>query len=185
MIDEILTDIEGGMDKAIEAFKRDLGKVRTGRANLAMLDNVKVDYYGTPTPIAQVASVNIADARLLTIKPWEKNLLPEIEKAIRKSDLGLNPVTDSDLIRLPIPALTEERRKDLVKVIKKITEEAKVKVRGVRRDANDRVKSLEKSKEISEDESKSAQKDIQGVTDKFIKKVDEISANKEKETLEI
>ncbi|MBT8493771.1 MAG: ribosome recycling factor, partial [Deltaproteobacteria bacterium] len=122
MIDDIANDAEDGMKKAIDAFKRELSKIRTGRANLSLLDGVKVEYYGTPTPLNQVASLNVADARLITVKPWEKNLIPQIEKAIRSSDLGLNPVTDADLIRLPIPPLTQERRKELVKVIKKMTE---------------------------------------------------------------
>ncbi len=185
MTDEAKEVAQEGMTKCIEAFKRELAKVRTGRANLSMLDGVKVDYYGTPTPISQVASCNVAEARLITIKPWEKNLLADIEKAIIKSDLGLNPVVDSDLIRLPIPALTEERRKELVKIIKKMTEEARVKVRGARRDANEMIKSAEKAKEISEDDSKKGQKVIQDVTDKFIAQVDALGEAKEKETLEL
>ena len=144
MVDEILEECEDGMKKAIEAFKRDLSRVRTGRANLSMLDGIKVDYYGTPTPVNQVASLNVADARLITIKPWEKNMIPVIEKAIRSSDLGLNPVADSELVRLPIPPLTQERRKELVKQIKKMTEDARVAVRAARRDANDMLKDAEK-----------------------------------------
>ena len=185
MVDEVLSESEDGMKKAIEAFKRELGKVRTGRANLSLLDGVKVEYYGTPTPLNQVATLNIADARLITVKPWEKNLLPIIEKAIRASDLGLNPVTDSELIRLPIPPLTQERRKELVKLIKRMTEDARVAVRAARRDGNDLLKDAEKEKEISEDDSKLGQKKIQELTDLYITSVEEISANKEKETLEI
>jgi len=185
VVDEVLSETEDGMKKAVEAFKRELGRVRTGRANLALLDGVKVEYYGTPTPLNQVATLNIADARLITVKPWEKNLLPIIEKAIRVSDLGLNPVVDSELIRLPIPPLTQERRKDLVKLIKKMTEDGRVAVRAARRDGNDLLKEAEKDKEISEDDSKHGQKKIQELTDQYIAKVDEISANKEKEILEI
>ena len=185
MIDDIAKDAEEGMERAIEAFKRELTKVRTGRANLSLLDGVKVDYYGTPTPLNQVASLNVADARMITIKPWEKNLLPDIEKAIRASDLGLNPVTDSDLVRLPIPPLTQERRKELVKLIKKMTEEARIKVRGARRDANEMIKSAEKDKEISEDDSKSGQKRIQDLTDKYVKVCDELGEKKEAETMEV
>lgn len=185
MVDEVLADVEDGMKKAIEAFKRELAKVRTGRANLSLLDGVKVEYYGTPTPLNQVATLTIADARLITVKPWEKNLIPVIEKAIRVSDLGLNPIADSELIRLPIPALTQERRRDLVKMIKKMTEDARVAVRAARRDGNDMLKDAEKDKEISEDDSKLGYKKIQESTDKYVAIVDEISANKETELLEI
>lgn len=185
MIDDIAQDAEDGMKKAIEAFKRDLSKIRTGRANLSLLDGVKIEYYGTPTPLNQVASLNVADARLITVKPWEKNLLPQIEKAIRQSDLGLNPITDADLIRLPIPPLTQERRKDLVKQIKKMTEEARVKIRGARRDANDLLKSAEKDKEISEDDSKQGHKMIQELTDSYVKSADGIGEKKEEETMEV
>lgn len=185
MIDGILSDTEEGMTKAIERFKSELAKVRTGRANLSLLDNVKIDYYGTPTPLNQVASLNVADARLITIKPWEKPMLALIEKAIRSSDLGLNPVTDSELVRLPIPPLTQERRKDLAKVIKKMTEEARVAVRSGRRDANDMIKDAEKEKELSEDEAKAGQKRIQDLTDKYVAVVDDIGAKKEAEILEV
>ncbi len=185
MIDGILSDAEEGMTKAIERFKSELAKVRTGRANLSLLDNVKIDYYGTPTPLNQVASLNVADARLITIKPWEKPMLALIEKAIRSSDLGLNPVTDSELVRLPIPPLTQERRRDLAKVIKKMTEEARVAVRSGRRDANDMIKDAEKEKELSEDEAKTGQKRIQDLTDKYVTVVDEIGSKKEAEILEV
>jgi len=185
VVDEVLSEVEDAMNKAVEAFKRELAKVRTGRANLTLLDGVKVEYYGTPTPLNQVATLNVADARLITVKPWEKNLIPEIEKALRSSDLGLNPVTDSELIRLPIPALTQERRKELVKLIKKMTEESRVSVRAARKDGNDMLKDAEKEKDISEDDSKSGQKKIQELTDTFVAKVDEISEAKEKEILEI
>jgi ribosome recycling factor len=173
------------MQKAVDAFKRELGKVRTGRANLGLLDGVRVEYYGTPTPLNQVATLNIADPRLITIKPWEKNLIPAIEKAIRASDLGLNPVTDSELIRLPIPPLTQERRKDLVKMVKKMTEDGRVAVRAARRDGNEMLKEYEREREISEDGAKQGQKKIQDLTNKYIATIDEISGNKEREIMEI
>ncbi|HUH03003.1 MAG TPA: ribosome recycling factor [Kofleriaceae bacterium] len=185
MINDVVNDTEDSMKKAIEGYRRDLTKVRTGRANLSLLDGVKVDYYGTPTPLNQVATLTVADARLITVKPWEKNLIPDIEKAIRVSDLGLNPMTDSDLIRLPIPPLTQERRKDLVKSIKKTTEDARIAVRAARRDGNDMLKDLLKDKEISEDDSKAGQKSIQDITDQYIAQIEEISAAKEKELMEL
>lgn len=185
MVDDVVNECEDGMNKAIDAFKRELGKVRTGRANLSLLDGIKVDYYGTPTPLNQVATLNVADARLITVKPWEKGMLPVIEKAIRSSDLGLNPVADSELLRLPVPPLTQERRKELVKVIKKMTEEARVAVRGARRDANEMLKDALKEKEVSEDESKSGQKRIQDLTDRFIALVDSLGETKEKEIMEV
>lgn len=185
MVEDVVNETEASMEKAIERFKTELAKVRTGRANISLLDNIRIDYYGTPTPLNQVASVAVADARMITIKPWEKPMLALIEKAIRSSDLGLNPVTDSELVRLPIPPLTHERRKELAKVIKKMTEEARIAVRSGRRDANDMLKEAEKEKEVSEDESKAGQKRIQVVTDKFIAVVDEIGTKKEAEILEV
>ena len=140
MVNDIIKSLQGDIEKAIEAFRRELGKVRTGRANLSMLDGVRVDYYGTPTPLNQVASLNVADARLITVKPWERSLIPEIEKAIRAAHLGLNPQSDGELVRLPMPALTQERRQELVKVVKKMAEECKVALRGARRDANEMLK---------------------------------------------
>ena len=185
MIEDVLNDAEQGMQKAIEAFKRELSKVRTGRANLSLLDNVKIDYYGSPTPLNQVASLNVAEARLITIKPFDKTMLAEIDKAIQKSGLGLNPVTDSELVRLPIPPLTKERRKELAKLINKMTEDARVSVRSARRDGNDMLKAAEKDKELSEDDSKAGQKKIQEITDKFIGVVDGIGQDKEKEIMEV
>jgi ribosome recycling factor len=185
VVDDILQECEVGMKRAIEAFQRDLSRVRTGRANLSLLDGIKVDYYGTPTPLNQVASLNVADARLITVKPWEKNMIPIIEKAIRSSDLGLNPVADSELVRLPIPPLTQERRKDLVKQIKKMTEEARVAVRGARRDANEMLKDAEKDGDVPEDAAKLCGKKIQDLTDRYIEQVDEVSGKKEKEILEV
>lgn len=185
MINDITSDCEEGMKKAVEAFKRDLAKVRTGRATTSMLDGVRVDYYGTPTPVNQVATVTVVDARLLTIKPWEKNMIPVIDKAIRASDLGLNPVPDSDLVRVPIPPLTQERRRDLAKVVKKQSEDARIAVRGSRRDAMDMIKDGEKEGEITEDERKLGEKKVQDLTDKYVAQVDEVAAAKEKEIMEL
>jgi len=184
VVDDILKECEDGMKRAMDAFQRDLSRVRTGRANLSLLDGVKVDYYGTPTPLNQVAGLNVADARLITIKPWEKNMIPVIEKAIRSSDLGLNPVADSELCRLPIPPLTQERRKELVKQIKKMTEEARVAVRGARRDANEMLKEAEKDGDVTEDAAKTATKKIQDLTDKYVAQVDDVGGKKETEILE-
>jgi ribosome recycling factor len=173
------------MKKAVDSFKRDLQKIRTGRANTSMLDGVKVDYYGTPTPVNQVATVQVVDARLITVKPWEKNMIPVIDKAIRASDLGLNPVADSELVRLPIPPLTQERRRDLAKTVGKQTEEARVAVRSARRDAMEMIKDAEKEKQISEDERKKGEKTIQDLTDRYIAQVEDIAKAKEKEIMEL
>ena len=185
MINDIVNDSEAGMKKAVDSFKRDLQKIRTGRANTSMLDGIKVDYYGTPTPVNQVATVQVVDARLITIKPWEKSMLPVIDKAIRASDLGINPVADSELVRLPVPPLTQERRRDLAKQVNKQTEEARVAVRAARRDAMDMIKEAEKDKQISEDERKNGEKKVQELTDKYIASVDDIAKAKEKEIMEL
>ena len=185
MINDITNDTDEGMKKAVESFKRDLQKIRTGRANTSMLDGIKVDYYGTPTPVNQVATVQVVDARLITVKPWEKNMIPVIDKAIRASDLGINPVADAELVRLPIPPLTQERRKDLAKSVGKQTEEARVAVRAARRDAMDMIKEAEKDKQISEDEKKNGEKKVQELTDKYIAMVDDIAKAKEKEIMEL
>lgn len=185
MINDISNDAEDGMKKAIDSFKRDLTKIRTGRANTAMLDGIKVDYYGTPTPVNQVATVQVVDARLITVKPWEKNMIAIIDKAIRASDLGINPVADSELVRLPIPPLTQERRKELAKVVKKQSEEARVAVRSARRDAMDMLKDAEKEKSVTEDERKLGEKKVQDLTDKYVATIDEISGAKEKEIMEL
>ncbi|MBA3453432.1 MAG: ribosome recycling factor [Deltaproteobacteria bacterium] len=185
MINDITNDTDEGMKRAVEAFKRDLQKIRTGRANTSMLDSVKVDYYGTPTPVNQVATVQVVDARLITVKPWEKNMIAVIDKAIRASDLGINPVADSELVRVPIPPLTQERRKELAKVVNKQTEEARVAVRSARRDAMDMVKDAEKDKQITEDQRKDGEKRIQDLTDKYIAMVDDIAKAKEKEIMEL
>jgi ribosome recycling factor len=185
MINDITNDTDEGMKRAVEAFKRDLQKIRTGRANTSMLDSVKVDYYGTPTPVNQVATVQVVDARLITVKPWEKNMIAVIDKAIRASDLGINPVADSELVRVPIPPLTNERRKELAKVVGKQTEEARVAVRSARRDAMDMVKDAEKDKQITEDQRKDGEKRIQDLTDKYIAMVDDIAKAKEKEIMDL
>jgi ribosome recycling factor len=185
MINDITSDAEEGMKKAVESFKRDLQKIRTGRANTSMLDGIKVDYYGTPTPVNQVATVQVVDARLITVKPWEKNMIAVIDKAIRASDLGINPVADSELVRLPIPPLTQERRKELAKSVGKQTEEARVAVRSARRDAMDMIKDAEKDKQITEDERKKGETKVQELTDKYIGQLDEIAKAKEKEIMEL
>ena len=185
MVNDVIKDLQASLDKGIDAFKRDLSKVRTGRANLAILDGIRVDYYGTPTPLNQVSSLNVPDPRLITIKPWEKGLIPEIEKSIRAAQLGLNPSSDGELVRLPMPPLTEERRKDLVKVVKKMAEEAKVHLRGGRRDANELLKDLLKDKAITEDEEKQGLKRVQEATDGAVAKIDELVAKKEQEIMEV
>lgn len=185
MINDITADAEEGMKKAVDSFKRDLQKIRTGRANTSMLDGIKVDYYGTPTPVNQVATVQVVDARLITVKPWEKNMIAVIDKAIRASDLGINPVADSELVRLPIPPLTQERRKELAKAVGKQTEEARVAVRSARRDAMDMIKDAEKDKQITEDERKKGETKVQDLTDKYVAQIEDIAKNKEKEIMEL
>ncbi len=185
MINDITADSEEGMKKAVDSFKRDLQKIRTGRANTSMLDGIKVDYYGTPTPVNQVATVQVVDARLITVKPWEKSMIAVIDKAIRASDLGINPVADAEQVRLPIPPLTQERRRDLAKSVGKQTEEARVAVRASRRDAMDMIKDAEKDKQITEDERKGGEKKVQDLTDKYIAMVDDIAKAKEKEIMEL
>ncbi len=185
MVSDVLKDLQANLDKGIDALKKDLGKVRTGRANVAILDGLRVDYYGTPTPLNQVSSVSAPDPRLITIKPWEKSLIPEIEKVIRSSSLGLNPSSDGEIVRLPMPPLTEERRRDLVKMVKKMAEESKVALRNARRDANEMLKEFLKDKDITEDEEKSGLKKVQEATDGAVTKVDDLVARKEKEIMEI
>ena len=185
MVSDVLKDLQANLDKGIDALKKDLGKVRTGRATVAILDGLRVDYYGTPTPLNQVASVNAPDPRLITIKPWERSLIPEIEKVIRSSQLGLNPSSDGEIVRLPMPPLTEERRRDLVKMVKKMAEESKVGLRNARRDANEMLKEFLKDKDITEDEEKAGLKKVQEATDAAVTKVDDLVAKKEKEIMEI
>ena len=185
MIDEILLELEDKMEKALSSLKHQLTKVRTGRASASVLDGVTVDYYGAQTPIAQVGNVSTPEARLLQIQPFDRNMIAAIEKAILGANLGLTPSNDGNLIRIPFPALTEERRKEQVKEIKKFGEDSKISVRNIRRDKNDLVKKSEKSKELSEDESKKFQSEIQKVTDEFISQIDVIIAEKEKELLKV
>jgi ribosome recycling factor len=173
------------MDDAIDFLKKDLASLRTGRASLAILDHIVVDYYGTPTKLNQTASLSLPDSRTIMIAPWDTKLLSDIEKAILKSDLGLTPMNDGKAVRINIPALTEERRKELVKVIKKRGEEAKVAVRNCRRDTNESLKKLEKDKHVSEDETKKAMDEVQKLTDQHIAKVDDLVAHKEKEIMEV
>jgi ribosome recycling factor len=185
MVNDIIKSLQGDIEKAIEAFRRELGKVRTGRANLSILDGVRVEYYGTPTPLNQVASLAVADARLITVKPWERSLIPEIEKAIRAAQLGLNPQSDGEIVRLPMPALTQERRQALVKVVKQMAEDCKVALRGARRDANEMLKEALKDSAITEDDERKGLKSVQETTDKAVGKVDEITGKKESEILEV
>ncbi len=184
-IKEILSTAQTKMQKTIEVLRVDLASVRAGRASVSLLDKVMVEYYGTPTPVNQVASVTVPEPRMIVIQPWEKNLLKDIERAIMKSDLGLNPNSDGSVIRLNLPQLTEERRKELVKTVHKKAEDARVSIRNLRREANDFVKKAEKAKEITEDEAKKANDDIQKMTDKFIKEVDTVMEHKEKEVMGI
>jgi ribosome recycling factor len=185
VIAELKKSTEQKMDKSVQAFKADLGKVRTGRAHTGLLDHVKVDYYGTPTPINQVAKITLIDARTIGVTPFEKKLVPTIEKGIRESDLGLNPVTSGDTIRLPMPALTEERRRELVKVVKHDAENAKVAVRNLRRDAISHLKDALKKHEISENDERRALDEMQKMTDKHIADIDKLLADKEKELLAV
>lgn len=173
------------MQKSIETLKADLAKVRTGRAHTGILDHVMVDYYGSPTNITQVANVTLIDARTIGVQPWEKKMLSTIEKAIRDSDLGLNPSSQGDMIRVPTPPLTEERRKEMVKLVKTEGEGAKIAIRNIRRDANETLKKMLKEKECSEDDERRAQDDIQKLTDKFVAEVDKLLAEKEKEVLTV
>jgi ribosome recycling factor len=185
MIQETLKDAEERMGKAIEALRRELSTIRTGRANTGLVEHLKVDYYGTPTPLKQLASVSVPEARLLTIQPWDKGSLGAIEKAIQKSDLGLTPNNDGSIIRLVIPQLTEERRKDLVKLVHKKLEDGRVAIRNVRRDAHSMLRELLHDKEISEDQEHNAQEDLQKVTDTFIAEADGVGKEKEQELLEV
>ncbi len=176
---DILNQTEERMGKVITSLKRDFTTIRAGRANPSLLDKVVVDYYGSPTPISQTANISAPEARLLTIQPWDKSLIPEIEKAIQKADLGLSPTNDGNLIRIALPILTEERRQELVKQAKKVAEAARVSIRNVRRDTNDDIKKAEKKGEYSEDESRKYQDDVQKLTDKYIKTIDDLLQAKE------
>lgn len=180
MIEDILKDAKSRMEKSITSLKAELSKLRTGRAHPSLLDHIRVDYYGSPTPLGQVANVTIEDARTLNITPWEKNMVAPIEKAIMTSDLGLNPATAGTVIRIPLPPLTEERRKDLARIVRDEAEKAKVAVRNIRREANNDFKDLVKAKELSEDDERRAQTRVQQMTDDFSKEIEAISHEKEK-----
>jgi len=185
MEEKMLKETEVKMDKTLASLKTDLNKVRTGRASFSLFDDIRIDYYGTPTPLSQVATLAVPEPRLITIQPWDTSITAEIEKAILKSELGLTPASDGKIIRLPIPRLTEERRKDLVKVVKKMAEAGKVALRNLRREANEQLKGFEKNKKISQDQLHQLMEKVQISTDKYIEKVDAALAAKEKEILEI
>lgn len=183
--EDILREATQGMEKALEALQRSLGRVRTGRASLSLLDGMRVDYYGSPTPLNQVASLSIPEPRLITVQPWDRSAIPAIEKAILQSDMDFNPINDGSVIRIPIPKLTEERRKELVKVVKGIAEDSKVAVRNIRRDANTLLDKLLKDKAIPEDRLRKEKEEVQKLTDRHVTKIDEIFKKKEAEILEV
>lgn len=182
---QVIKDAKQRMDKSVEAFRQEITKIRTGKATTALLDGIKVDYYGTLSPLSQVGNVSVLDVHTLAITPWDKSMVQAIDKAILASDLGLNPISDGTNIKIPIPALTEERRRELVKLSKKFGEDAKVALRNVRRDANDHLKKMEKNKELTEDQLKEAEKEVQKLTDEHIGKIDDILKHKEKEIMEV
>lgn len=184
-MEALVKDTSVRMERSIEAFRKELGKVRTGRASFSLLDGVKVDYYGTPTPLQQVGTLSVPESRLITVTPWDTKMIGPIEKAIQGSGLGLNPSSDGKTVRIPIPPLTEERRKELAKVVRKMAEDARVAVRNVRREAIEKLKDREKKKEISEDIVKRGQERVQKETDAHVKKIDEILKSKEQEILEV
>lgn len=185
MLNEVFEDAKDRMQKAVTTLDKEFKKLRTGRASVALVDGIRVEYYGTPTPLNQLATLTVPEPRTIMIQPWDQSCIGEVEKAIMKSELGLTPMNDGKVIRIHVPPLTEERRRELVKLVKKMAEEAKVAVRNIRRDANEIIKDLKKEKEISEDEQFKGQEEVQKITDDFIKKIDELSAAKEKEILEI
>jgi len=184
MLQEIYNQLKKKMDSSLDVFRKNLGGIRTGRASASILDGISVDYYGTPTPLKQVATISIPESRLIAVQPWDVSILKEIEKTILASDLGLTPNNDGKIIRLPIPSLTQERRKELVKIVKRVTEDAKIAVRNIRREGNEQLKKAEKAKNVTEDECRKGVDEIQKITDDCIKNVDEISNKKEKEVLE-
>jgi ribosome recycling factor len=185
MISDVKKTADQKMHKSIETLKADLAKIRTGRAHTGLLDHIHVDYYGTTMPLPQVANVTLADARTIGVQPWEKRMIPVVEKAIRESDLGLNPATSGDMIRVPMPALTEERRRDLIKVVHKEAEGARIAVRNVRRDANEQLKKLLKDKQCSEDEERRAHDELQKLTDRFVAEIDQLMQVKETDLMAI
>ncbi len=184
MLDKVYAEYRGRMNKAVEVLEAEFARIRTARANPAILDGVKVEYYGTPTPLKQVASISAPEPRQLVVQPWDRSILGEVEKAILKAELGLVPKVEANLIRIPIPALTEERRRELARLCAKLTEDARVAVRNIRREANDAVKKLEKDKKITEDDSKIGVKKVQDLTDEYVKKLDELLRRKEAEIME-
>ena len=184
-MEALVKDTSARMERSIEAFRKELGKVRTGRASFSLLDGVKVDYYGTPTPLQQVGTLSVPESRLITVTPWDTKMIGPIEKAIQGSGLGLNPSSDGKMVRIPIPPLTEERRRELAKVVRKMGEDARVAVRNVRREAIEKLQDREKKKEISEDVVKRGQERVQKETDAHVKKIDEILKSKEQEILEV
>jgi ribosome recycling factor len=185
MLKQVISDTEGRMKKSVAALKQSYSTVRSGKASVQMLDGIKVEYYGTMTPLQQVGSISSPEAQLLIVQPWDKNAVGDVVKALQKSDLGLNPQIDGQIIRIPIPPLTEERRKELVKVIKKMAEESKVAIRNIRRDANESIKKLEKDKSISEDQKADGEDEVQELTNKYIKEIEDITTAKEKEVMEV
>jgi ribosome recycling factor len=185
MISDVKKSAEQKMGKSVEALKVDLGKVRTGRAHTGLLDHIHVDYYGSMMPLAQVANVTLADARTIGVQPWEKKMIPVVEKAIRDAELGLNPATSGDVIRIPMPALTEERRRELTKVVHKEAENARIAVRNIRRDANEHLKKLLKDKACSEDDERHAQQDVQKLTDRFIAEIEKLLQAKEADLMAV
>ena len=185
MLDELYLEMEEGTEKSVNVLRKELAKVRTGRATPAVLDSVRVDYYHVPTPLNRLATISVPDARLIVVQPWEKGIIQDVEKAIASAGLGLNPVSDGNVIRLPIPPLNEERRRELARQVRKMAEDTKIAIRNIRRDFNDRIKKGEKSKDIPEDDMHRALEGIQKITDEYISKVDDLLANKEKEIMEI
>ena len=185
MLEDVLKDLRASIEKAMEALRRDLARVRTGRAHPSMLDAVRVDYYGTPTPLSQMANISVPEPRLLIVKPWEKSQVKAVDKAIRETDLGLNPQVDADILRIPIPALTEERRKDLVKSVRKTAEECKVAIRKHRREANEMIDELDKGGDVSQDDADRGKKKVEDIVAEGTKQVDTVIAGKEKDLLEV
>ncbi|WP_298435498.1 ribosome recycling factor [Geobacter sp.] len=185
MTKNVIADMKNHMEKSVDSLRREYQKVRTGRASTGLLDEIKVDYYGNPSPLSQVATLSVPEPRTITIQPWEAKMIPVIEKAIMNANLGITPANDGKVIRISLPPLTEERRKEIVKMLKKSAEEAKIAIRNIRRDSIDGLKKLEKDKQISEDDLKRAEKDVQDVTNSFVAKVDEVLAHKEKEVMEV
>jgi ribosome recycling factor len=185
IVDDVNSDLKSRIDSTLDALRKEFSRIRTGRANLSILDGIRVDYYGSPTPLSGVANMTVADPRLIVVRPWDRKMVPAIDRALREANIGINPVSDGEIIRLPIPQLTEERRRDIVKQVKVKGEEHKVAVRNVRRDANDMLKEYQKDGEITEDELKKALERVQKETDAGIQSIDELVAKKEKEVMEV